>query len=59
MLAAEILLLGSAYIALRIYRSLISPLKLLGRGAAALEDKDFSVKLMPTGSFEMDRIVKV
>jgi len=59
MLAAEILLLGSAYIALRIHRSLISPLKLLGRGAAALEDKDFSVKLMPTGSFEMDRIVKV
>lgn len=58
-LLAELLLLGSAYIALRIYRSLISPLQLLGRGAAALEDKDFSVKLMPTGSFEMDRIVKV
>ncbi|TXF90548.1 HAMP domain-containing protein [Neolewinella aurantiaca] len=58
-LAAEVLLLGSGYIALRIYRSLISPLRLLGQGAAALEDKDFSVKLMPTGSFEMDRIVKV
>lgn len=59
LLLAEVLLLVSAYIALRIYRSLISPLQLLGRGAAALEDKDFSVKLMPTGSFEMDRIVKV
>jgi nitrogen fixation/metabolism regulation signal transduction histidine kinase len=58
-LGAEVLLLCSGYIALRIYRSLISPLQLLGRGAAALEDKDFSVKLMPTGSFEMDRIVKV
>jgi len=58
-LGAEVILLGSAYIALRIYRSLISPLELLGRGAAALEDQDFSVKLMPTGSSEMDRIVKV
>lgn len=58
-LGAEVVLLGSAYIALRIYRSLISPLELLGRGAAALEDQDFSVKLMPTGSSEMDRIVRV
>ena len=58
-LVAEVILLGSAYVAVRIYRALISPLELLGRGAAALEDKDFSVKLMPTGSREMDRIVTV
>ncbi|MEM9526858.1 MAG: HAMP domain-containing protein, partial [Bacteroidota bacterium] len=56
---AEILFLLSAYFAWHIYRSLISPLQLLGRGAAALEDQDFSVKLMPTGSSEMDRIVNV
>lgn len=59
LIAAEVFLICSAYIALRIYRSLISPLRLLSSGAAALEDKDFSVKLMKTGSFEMDRIVKV
>lgn len=58
-IGAEVLLMGSAYVAYRIYRSIISPLRLLGRGAAALEDQDFSVKLMPTGSLEMDRIVKV
>ncbi|WP_020571660.1 sensor histidine kinase [Neolewinella persica] len=58
-LLAELVLLGSAYIAYRIYRSIISPLQLLGRGAAALEDQDFSVKLLPTGSIEMDRIGKV
>lgn len=58
-IGAEVLLMGSAYVAFRIYRSIISPLRLLGRGAAALEDQDFSVKLMPTGSLEMDRIVKV
>jgi nitrogen fixation/metabolism regulation signal transduction histidine kinase len=59
LLLAELLLLGSTYIAYRIYRSIISPLQLLGRGAAALEDQDFSVKLLPTGSVEMDRIGKV
>ncbi|MFK8162826.1 MAG: PAS domain-containing sensor histidine kinase [Lewinella sp.] len=58
-LLAELVLLGSGYIAYRIYRSIISPLQLLGRGAAALEDQDFSVKLLPTGSIEMDRIGKV
>ena len=58
-LVAELALLGSAYIAYLIYRSIISPLQLLGQGAAALEDQDFSVKLLPTGSIEMDRIGKV
>jgi nitrogen fixation/metabolism regulation signal transduction histidine kinase len=58
-LLAELVLLGSAYISYRIYLSIISPLQLLGRGAAALEDQDFSVKLLPTGSMEMDRIGKV
>lgn len=58
-LAAELVLLCSAYIAFKIYRSIISPLQLLGRGAAALEDQDFSVKLIPTGSKEMDRVTNI
>jgi len=58
-LAAEFVLLFSVYFAIAIYRNIISPLQLLGRGAAALEDQDFSIKLMPTGSAEMDRIGKV
>ncbi|MEO0733194.1 MAG: ATP-binding protein [Bacteroidota bacterium] len=58
-IVAEILLLVSAYFAWRIYRSIIAPVRLLGRGAAALEDQDFSVKLMPTGSQEMDGLVTV
>lgn len=59
LLAVEAGILFSAWVAYRIFRSIISPLQLLGRGAAALADQDFSVKLMPTGSSEMDRIVKV
>lgn len=58
-IVSEVLLLFSAYIAFKIYRSLISPVQLLSRGAAALEDQDFSVKLMPTGSLEMDGIVTI
>lgn len=59
LLAVEAGILFSAWVAYRIFRSIISPLQLLSRGAAALEDQDFSVKLMPTGSPEMDRIVAV
>ena len=55
----EAALMLSAYIAYRIFRSLISPLRLLARGADALADQDFTVKLMPTGSLEMDRIVNI
>ena len=51
--------LASAYVAYRLYRSLIAPLQLLSRGAAALADKDFSLRLLPTGSQEMDRLVGV
>lgn len=52
-------MLASIYLAVRIYRSMIAPLRLLSQGAAALEDKDFSVKLLPTGSREMDSVVTV
>lgn len=58
-LGAEVFILLSAYIAFRIYRSQIAPVRLLSRGAAALEDQDFSVKLMPTGSLEMDGLVTI
>ena len=58
-IVAELVLIVSAYIAFKIYRSIISPLQLLSRGAAALEDQDFSVKLIPTGSKEMDRVTNI
>ena len=58
-LGAEALLLGSAYFAYHLYRSILAPLRLLSRGADALADKDFSVKLVATGSPEMDRLTRV
>ena len=55
----EVLLLLSLYAGFSIYRSLFKPLDLLSQGAAALEDEDFSVKLRPTGSPEMNHVVSV
>ena len=59
LLSIEAGVLLSAYLAYRLYRSLIAPLQLLSRGAAALADKDFSVKLVPTGNKDMDQLVEV
>ena len=59
LLAAEALLLLSAYVAYRLYRRLVAPVSLLSRGAGALADQDFSVKMTPTGSPEMDRLAGV
>ena len=59
LIGVEVLMILSAYLAYRLYRSLIAPVDLLARGAAALADQDFSVKLVPTGSREMDRVVRV
>ena len=56
LLLAEAGLLFSAYLGYRLYRVLVAPLDLLSRGAGALADQDFSVKMTPTGSPEMDRL---
>ena len=59
LLVAEAGLLLSAYAAYRLYRQLVAPVSLLSRGAGALADQDFSVKMTPTGSPEMDRLAGV
>ena len=59
LLLVEGLLLGSAYIAYRLYRRLVAPVALLSRGAGALADQDFSIKMTPTGSPEMDLLAAV
>jgi nitrogen fixation/metabolism regulation signal transduction histidine kinase len=59
LLLAELALLGSAYLGYRLYTRLVAPLILLSRGAGALADQDFSVKMTPTGSPEMDLLGQV
>ncbi|MBB4080884.1 signal transduction histidine kinase [Lewinella aquimaris] len=59
LLLAEMVLLLSAYLGYRLYEVLVAPLNLLSRGVGALADQDFSVKMRPTGSPEMDRLGQV
>lgn len=59
LLLAELILLLSAYLGYRLYEILVAPVDLLSRGVGALADQDFSIKMTPTGSPEMDRLALV
>lgn len=58
-IASEILILLSVYIAWQLYHQLLQPLNMLVRGAEAIKDKDFSVKFVQTGKYEMDELIHV
>lgn len=46
-------------IAWQLYKQLIQPLKMLADGIEAIKDKDFSVKFLTTGKYEMDELINV
>lgn len=58
-LAAEMIVVVTVIISWQLYRELIQPLQLLLRGTDAIKDKDFSVKLVPTGRHELDQLIGV
>lgn len=58
-IAAEVLIILSVGISVKVYSELIKPLKLLADGADAIADRDFSVKLLQTGTPEMDNLILV
>jgi two-component system, NtrC family, nitrogen regulation sensor histidine kinase NtrY len=58
-LVAEVFILISVVIAWRLYNQLIQPLKLLMQGTDAIRDRDFNVKFLSTGKYEMDQLIKV
>jgi len=58
-IASEILILISAYISWQLYNELIQPLNMLMQGTEAIKDKDFNVKFVHTGKYEMDELIKV
>ncbi|MGB3800397.1 MAG: ATP-binding protein [Lewinella sp.] len=59
LLLVEMVLLLSAYIGYRLYEVLVAPIQLLSRGAGALADQDFSVKMTKTGSPDIDQLGEV
>ena len=56
---AEVFVIISLLIAWNLYRQLIQPLKTLMSGIEAIKDKDFNVKFLSTGKYEVDQLIGV
>lgn len=54
---SEFFILGSVFLSVRLYRSLIQPIQTITMGVEAIKDRDFNVKFMETGSAEMDKLI--
>lgn len=58
-LVSEVFIALSLAVAWRLYRQLIAPLKMLMQGVEAIRDKDFNVRFLATGKYEMDQLISV
>jgi nitrate/nitrite-specific signal transduction histidine kinase len=56
-IASEVFILISLFIAWQLYNDIIQPLKLLMTGIEAIKDRDFNVKFLKTGKYEMDKLI--
>jgi two-component system, NtrC family, nitrogen regulation sensor histidine kinase NtrY len=58
-IVAEVVILISVSLSWQLFNELIRPLQLLVQGTEAIKDKDFNVKFLPTGKYEMDALINV
>ena len=58
-IASEFFIVISLMICWSLYTELIAPLNLLTTGIDALRDKDFTIKFVETGRYEMDKLIGV
>lgn len=58
-IASEVFILLSFFMAWQLYQGLIQPLNLLMTGVEAIKDRDFSVKFLKTGKYEMDKLIEI
>lgn len=56
---SEVFIIISVVIAIRLYRELVSPIKMLLQGVEAIKDQDFNVKFLTTGKHEIDELINV
>lgn len=56
---SEVFIIISIAISWQLYLQLIQPLRALMQGVQAIKDKDFNVKFLPTGKFEVDELISV
>ncbi|HWB24869.1 MAG TPA: ATP-binding protein [Chitinophagaceae bacterium] len=58
-IVSEVFIIISIIVAWQLYNQLIQPLKMLLQGAEAIKDRDFNIKFLATGKFEMDELIHV
>jgi len=58
-IVSELFILVSVVISWQLYMQMLKPLQTLVAGIEAIKDKDFNVKFLPTGTYEMDRLIDV
>ena len=58
-IVSEVIILMSVGLSWSLYLDLINPLQLLLRGTDAMRDRDFNVRFVPTGKYEMDKLIGV
>lgn len=56
---SEILIIISIALSVQIYLAFIRPLQFMANGINALEDEDFSIQYLQTGSLELNKLVEV
>ncbi|HXB42811.1 MAG TPA: ATP-binding protein [Puia sp.] len=56
---SEVFILISIILAWQLYNELIQPLNLLMQGTDAIKDRDFNVKYLSTGKYEIDQLIQV
>ncbi|MEO6452670.1 MAG: ATP-binding protein [Ginsengibacter sp.] len=58
-IASEILILISIIISWQLYNELIQPLQTILQGLEAIKERDFNIKFVTTGKYEMDQLISV
>ena len=58
-LVAEVVIMITITISIILYRQLIRPINTITSGIESIEDKDFSMKFVKVGHYEMDKLIDV
>ncbi len=58
-IASEAVILLSLFFSIRLYQALVQPLRLILDGIEAIRDRDFNVKFLQTGKYEIDQLINV
>ena len=58
-LIAELFIICTIIISIILYRQLIRPINTITSGIESIEDKDFSMKFVKVGHYEMDKLIDV